>query len=74
MRSPPPIFFLPVTNYFWQHYLKNISIFSVSGQLIYETPTTGDTFEYDFGKHGAGVYLVKIETAKGIVTRKVTVK
>ena len=54
--------------------IKNISIFSVSGQLIYETPTTGDTFEYDFGKHGAGVYLVKIETAKGIVTRKVTVK
>ena len=23
LGSPPPIFFLPVTNYFWQHYQKN---------------------------------------------------
>ena len=54
--------------------IKNISIYSVSGQLIYETPSADDTFEYDFGKHGAGVYLVKIETLKGVVTKKVTVK
>lgn len=54
--------------------LKNISIYNVSEQLIYETPSTGDIFEYDFGKHGTGVYLVRIETEKGAVTQKVTVK
>lgn len=54
--------------------LKNISIYNISGQLIYETPSTGDIFEYDFGKHGAGVYIIRIETEKGAVTQKVTVK
>lgn len=54
--------------------LKNISIYNISGQLIYEKPSTGDIFEYDFGKHGAGVYIIRIETEKGAVTQKVTVK
>lgn len=54
--------------------IKNISIYSATGQLIYETPVSGNAFEYDFGNHEVGAYLVKIETEKGVVTRKVTVK
>ena len=43
------------------------------GQVIYEGEANGDVFEYDFGKHESGVYLVRIETANGVAVKKVTV-
>ena len=30
-------------------------------------------FAYDFGKRGAGLYLVRIETANGVAVKKVSV-
>ncbi len=53
--------------------LKHITICNQLGQTIYEGNASGDTFEYDLGKHGAGLYLIRIETANGIVVKKVSV-
>lgn len=54
--------------------MKNISIFNMLGEKVFECSANGDTFEYDFSRQGAGVYFIKVETAKGIETMKVTVK
>ena len=54
--------------------MKNISIFNMLGEKVFESSANGDTFEYDFSRQGAGVYFIKVETAKGIETMKVTVK
>ena len=53
--------------------LGRIIISNALGQVIHEGKANGDVFEYDFGKHEAGVYLVRIETAKGVTTKKITV-
>ena len=54
--------------------MKNISIFNMLGEKVFECSANGDTFEYDFSHQSAGVYFIKVETAKGIETMKVTVK
>ena len=53
--------------------LQNISIFNTLGEVIFDTFVTGDAFEYDFSNQEAGVYIIKVETAKGIETKRVTV-
>ena len=53
--------------------IKNISIFNSLGAKILETPSSGDIFEYDFSHQAAGVYLIKVETAKGVETKRITV-
>ena len=54
--------------------MKNISIFNILGERVFESSAFGDTFEYDFSHQGAGMYFIKVETSKGIETMKVTVK
>ena len=53
--------------------LKHIGISNMIGQQILEGEANGDVFEYNFGKHDAGVYLVRIETTNGIAVKKVLV-
>lgn len=53
--------------------IKHISISNMLGQVIYEGKASGDMFEYDFGRHGSGLYLIKIETASGVALKKVSV-
>ena len=53
--------------------IKNVSIYTIHGARVFEAPASGNTFEYDFSRHEAGVYLIKVETAKGVETKKVTV-
>lgn len=53
--------------------LKRITISDMLGQVIYDGEAMGDVFEYDFSNNEAGVYLVRIETASGIVVKKVSV-
>ena len=54
--------------------IKNVSIFNVLGEKVHESAANGGAFEYDFGKQSAGLYLIKVETAKGVETKRVTVK
>lgn len=53
--------------------IQNISIYNMLGENVFSTISTGDVFEYDFSNNESGVYLVRIETAQGIVTKRVTV-
>ena len=53
--------------------LKSISIFNLQGAKVFKSIVSGDAFEYDFSKHEAGVYLINVETAKGVETKRVTV-
>jgi hypothetical protein len=53
--------------------IKHVTISNALGQVVYEDKTEGDAFEYDFNKHGAGIYLVRIETANGVAMKKVSV-
>ncbi len=54
--------------------MKNINIFNMLGERVFEGSAYGDTFEYDFSHQSSGVYLIKVETAKGVETMRVTVR
>ena len=54
--------------------IQSISIFNMLGEKVFECPAYGDTFEYDFRQQKAGMYFIKVETAKGFETIKVTVR
>lgn len=51
--------------------LHRISIFNSLGQQVYDTQVDGDMLECDLSEHQAGVYLIRIETAMGIDTKRV---
>ena len=53
--------------------LRHISINNILGQRIFEGETDGNEFAYDFRQYGEGVYLIRIETANGIITKRVAV-
>ena len=53
--------------------LKYIAISNLLGQTIFDGNASGNEFEYDFSKHKAGIYLIRIETASGVVVKKVSV-
>ena len=54
--------------------MKSISIFNLFGEIVFESSANGNVFEYDFSHQTAGMYFIKVETAKGIETVRVTVK
>ena len=53
--------------------IKNVSVFNSLGQIIFDNASNGDVFEYDFSGNDAGVYFIKVETEKGVETKRVTV-
>ena len=53
--------------------LRHITISNLLGQTIFDGNASGDEFNYDFCKHDAGIYLIRIETASGVAVKKVSV-
>lgn len=53
--------------------IKHITISNLLGQTIYDGNASGNAFEYEFGKHEDGVYLIRIETAIGEATKRIIV-
>jgi hypothetical protein len=53
--------------------IQNISIFDIRGAKVFESPASGKAFEYDFRQQKAGTYFIKVETAKGVETKRVMV-
>ena len=51
--------------------IQNVSIFNTLGQKVFEGTIGSDVLEYDFSDQTTGVYIVKVETAKGTVTKRV---
>ncbi len=54
--------------------MKNISIFNLLGEKVFESSTNGNAFDFDFSQQKAGIYFIQVETKKGVETRKVTVR
>lgn len=54
--------------------IESVSIFNVQGQKVFESSASGNIFEYDFSDQRAGVYLIKVETAAGIATKRILVR
>ena len=54
--------------------IQKVTVFNILGEKVFETSADGDAFDYDFGKQSAGLYLIKVETAKGVKTTRVTVR
>ncbi len=54
--------------------LQRVSVFNVMGQKVLENTASGNSFECDLSRYGAGIYMMQIETAKGLATRRVVVE
>ena len=54
--------------------IQSVTIFNILGEKVFEGSANGDAFEYDFSNQSAGLYLIKVETAKGIESTRVTVR
>ena len=54
--------------------IEAISIYNLLGEKVFETATSGNRFKYDFGPHNVGIYLVRIQTGKGTLTKQVIVE
>ncbi len=54
--------------------IENISIYNMLGEKLFEASADGNRFEYDFSPHEVGIYLVRIQTEKGMVTKRVMVE
>ena len=53
--------------------IQNIIIFNSLGEKIHESTANGNVFVFDFGQQKAGMYFIKVETAKGVETKQVMV-
>ena len=51
--------------------LQRIEVYNSLGQLVESRQSEGDVFECDLSGHKAGIYLIRMETASGIVTKQV---
>ena len=54
--------------------IQSIRIFNMLGEKIFEGSVNDKVFEYDLNQQKASMYFIKVETAKGIETMKVTVR
>ena len=67
----------PANNYFkvMSHYtINSIQVFDMVGKLILETNVNNFEKELDISNFSSGTYLVKINTAKGSVKKKLIVE
>ena len=53
--------------------LEGVSIYNMLGEKLFEASTSGNSFEYDFSPHEVGIYLVRIQTEKGVIVKRVVV-
>ena len=54
--------------------IEAISIYNMLGEKLFETSASGNSFEYDFSPYEVGGYIVKIQTKRGVLTKRVMVK
>jgi hypothetical protein len=53
--------------------LKRVTIFSATGQIVFDQNVAGGQFELITSVYPNGIYMVRVETSTGISTRKLTV-
>ena len=53
--------------------IQSVSIYNMLGQLLAKESASGEESTVNMKKYGSGLYLIKIETASGVFTKKITV-
>lgn len=51
----------------------DVSIYNVIGEKVFQFEINNPKFEIDISKQPAGVYLLKLQTEQGIVTKKLII-
>ena len=54
--------------------MEGLSIYNMLGEKLFEALASGNCFEYDLSPHERGVYIVRIQTEKGMVTKRVVME
>ena len=54
--------------------MEGLSIYNMLGKKLFEALASGNCFEYDLSPHERGVYIVRIQTEKGMVTKRVVME
>lgn len=45
--------------------IRNVAIYNDLGEIVFETETSGNTFEYDFRDKKSGLYIMKVRMSDG---------
>ena len=53
--------------------MSYVAVYNLLGQMIYESQVDSDDCIVDLKAFGSGLYMVRIGTIEGFVTKKVTV-
>ena len=53
--------------------LNHVEVFNTIGQMVYETNCQGNSVEINLSNAEAGVYMVRVITAEGMATKRITV-
>ena len=54
--------------------MEGISVYNMLGEKLFEVPASGNGIEYDFNPLDVGVYIVRIQTKSGILTKRIVVE
>ena len=52
--------------------MRHITVLSVLGQVVYETEVKGDEIVLNLSQFDAGIYLLRVTTESGIITKEVS--
>jgi hypothetical protein len=53
--------------------LERITVMNAIGQVVYDVEVTGDRQQLNTSSYEAGVYMIRLTTAEGMVTKRVTI-
>ena len=53
--------------------MNHITVLNILGQVVYDTPTDGNSLVLDLSPYEASMYLVRVTTAHGVVVKRVNV-
>ena len=53
--------------------MRHITVLSILGQVVYETEVNGDEIVLNLSQFDAGIYLLRVITDNGIITKEVSV-
>jgi hypothetical protein len=45
--------------------IRNVSIYNILGEKVFENEVSGDTFEYNLSSQKAGIYIIKVSLGDG---------
>jgi hypothetical protein len=53
--------------------LNHVSVYNTLGQMVYDMDCHGESVDITLDNVETGIYMVRVATAKGMVTKRITV-